>query len=362
MRRSSAVVGIMTEIRGQGERLFGPQDQFLRELLQAGDELGQLCYVFVPEDIDFATRQIQGRRWLNGRWVRRAYTFPDVIYPRDFGFSPAKRRLRQRLTEQGCKFTSPMIIGKWRSWQLLSAYPRLRRYLPETRLWDGEEELRRMLSEYATLYIKPVDGSQGRNIMRVHKRGDRAYEVRYNRGDGSRRLLCGSVTALYAQLKRIMRARPYIMQEEIRLLRLQGGIVDVRVLAQKDGTARWRITGKACRVGQSGSITSNISGGGRAHAVAEVLDVFFPEAKCAAIMKELDELALAVVEHLERHMETVGEMGIDIGVDVSGRLWFIEANLRPARYVFVQLGDKQTRLLAVRRPMEFAQYLATNHD
>jgi hypothetical protein len=51
-------------------------------------------------------------------------------------------------------------------------------------------------------------------------------------------------------------------------------------------------------------------------------------------------------------------MGVDIGIDKGGQVWFIEANLRPARQVFTLIGEKKTRLLSVKRPMLYCRYLA----
>ena len=54
----------------------------------------------------------------------------------------------------------------------------------------------------------------------------------------------------------------------------------------------------------------------------------------------------------------MGEMGIDVGVDQAGKLWFIEINLRPARRLFTLIGEHNTRLLSIQRPMLYSQYLA----
>ncbi|MDO4541175.1 MAG: YheC/YheD family protein [Syntrophomonadaceae bacterium] len=357
MKREGPIVGILVDIRGGGNKPFGPQTMFIRQLLQAGDNLGQICFAFTVNDVNFDQKQIRGYRWTKGAWVRQWFSLPHVVYPRDFGVSPSKVRLRQRLMSLGCQFSSPLIIGKWRSWEILSACPELSSTLPETRKLEGVKSLREMVGAYGSIYIKPVDGSQGRNIARLRQINPNGFELCYNSANGLRRF-AGSISALYAPLSRLTGSRKFIMQEEIKLIRFKNGIADVRVLVQKDYDAVWKITGKACRVGTRGAITSNISGGGHGYTVRRVLEEHFDEKHVGSILHDLDELALMVVDALERQIDTVGEMGIDLGIDVNGKLWFIEANLRPARYVFIQMGDMDTRMLAVRRPMEFAHYLS----
>ena len=51
-------------------------------------------------------------------------------------------------------------------------------------------------------------------------------------------------------------------------------------------------------------------------------------------------------------------MGVDIGIDKSGEIWFIETNLRPARHVFLLIGEQDTRLRSVEMPMLYLRYLA----
>ena len=41
--------------------------------------------------------------------------------------------------------------------------------------------------------------------------------------------------------------------------------------------------------------------------------------------------ALEAARTLENSIDRLGEMGVDIGVDRDGHIWFIEANLKPGR-------------------------------
>lgn len=156
-----------------------------------------------------------------------------------------------------------------------------------------------------------------------------------------------------------MRGRNYIVQQQINLLRLNGSICDLRVMVQKDGSGDWSVTGKAFRIGPRGSITSNISGGGSGGKVDFVLRKHFPDAEVReGIIQEIDHLAVTAARALDNEAGTIGELGIDIGIDVNGRVWFIEANLMPARKLFRLIGEPSTRRMTVLKPMLYARYLA----
>ena len=72
----------------------------------------------------------------------------------------------------------------------------------------------------------------------------------------------------------------------------------------------------------------------------------------------MDQLAVQVARALENETGAIGELGIDIGIDVNGKVWFIEANLKPARRVFILIGEPSTRRMSVRKPMLYARHLA----
>jgi glutathione synthase/RimK-type ligase-like ATP-grasp enzyme len=156
-----------------------------------------------------------------------------------------------------------------------------------------------------------------------------------------------------------MGKRNYIVQKEINLLRTDNNVIDVRVLVQKDHTGKWTITGMICRIGRTGSITSNIASGGHASHLTKVLaDNFNNDNTRRSIENEVKTLALEAAQKLEASVGSIGELGIDIGIDRSGKVWFIEANLKPARQVFRLIGDFQGRRQSVEKPLLYSRYLA----
>jgi len=205
--------------------------------------------------------------------------------------------------------------------------------------------------EVPRCYLKPVTGSQGRNIIKITRKKGAGYEYQYLLNNQVHRGRAASLQQLRQHLRRVMGNRSYIVQKQINLIRTGGNILDVRVMVQKDNQGQWGITGMAVRVGRHGAITSNISSGGYGRRVRGVLErKFSSREQVDEIISQIEQVALKAASTLEQGIGSAGEMGIDIGIDSQGKVWFIEANLRPARQVFTLIGDKRTRIKSVQTP------------
>jgi hypothetical protein len=238
--------------------------------------------------------------------------------------------------------------------------PNINSYIPDTQLIKGFGQVERMLNKYGAVYLKPIAGSMGRNIIKVVKvRHTNTYSYQYQIYSQTQSGSATGINSLYNNLRKVMGKRKYIVQQRLNLIKYEGNIADVRILVQKDDSGQWHITGKAVRIGKKGSITSNISSGGSASKVRVVLgQIFSDPIRRDAIIDEIDYIALEAAGYLEQHICSIGELGIDIGIDRSGKLWFIEANLRPARQVFTLIGEKTMRKNSVQKPLLYARYLA----
>lgn len=353
------VVGVMADLSNNNIKPFGGQSYFISQLLTAGRKYGQICYAFSPYSINFKGRSVIGYSYGKNGWHKAVFPMPDVVYPRESGYSPPKLHVRNLLEAQGCKFINPPLIGKWQTYKILSANEELLPHIPETRLVNGFKQVDSMVKRYRSVYMKPVAGSQGRNIIRIVRlKKSKHYQYQYQVNKQRVKGTANDLSRLQSSLKSVMGKRTYIVQQRINLLRSHGNIIDVRVLVQKDHSGEWSVTGKACRVGSNGSITSNISAGGSGRKVEQVLaNSFSNQGKRTEISSNLDRVALEVARTMDDY-RPAGEMGIDLGIDINGWVWFIETNLRPARQVFLLIGEKKTRMNSVEKPMLYARYLA----
>lgn len=358
--RIGPVVGVMIDVLGDMTKPFAGQTFFAKQLLTCGKELGMICYAFSPNSVNWSRQVISGYTLSSKGWKKQSFPFPDVIYPRERAYTRSKNMVRSKLAALGVRFLNPVLVGKWETYKVINDNPDLRSYLPDTRLLKKFDQVDQMVKKYQAVYLKPIAGSQGQNIIRVTRSKQASgYQYQYQK---NKQLFQGSadnIQKLHSALRHVMGNRQYIAQKQINLIKTEGHIIDVRVLVQKDHTGRWDVTGAACRMGKQGAITSNISSGGSGKKLSAVLPRHFKEIhQQEQIEKEIRYVALESARSLEKTIGLAGEMGIDVGIDKWGKTWFIEANLRPARSVFNLIGDTKTRMKSVQNPMLYSRYLA----
>lgn len=355
------VIGIIADYFGEKKRPFGGQSFFISQLITASRRMGVIAFAFSPYNINYNKRTVNGYSYGKNGWIRKTYPLPDVVYPRVSGYSYKGLQVRRRMEKYGCLFINPPLIGKWQTYKIISKNPELLPHIPDTNLVSSFRPVDRMIRKYRAVYIKPVKGSQGKNIVKVvKKKNSSRYEYQYRINNNNCRGSSSSINGLQTSLKKIMGNRTYIVQQQINLLKSdKNNVIDVRILVQKDNTGKWKITGKACRVGRRGSITSNISSGGSGHRVEKVLaNHFADQEQINNIINKIECVALEAAKTMETEVGSIGELGIDIGVDNEGAVWFIEANIRPARQVFSLIGEKDIRRKSVERPLLYGCYLA----
>ncbi|MBO8158427.1 YheC/YheD family protein [Thermosyntropha sp.] len=358
--RIGPVIGIMVDIVKNRNKPFGAQTLFIKQALEIARKSGQLCFAFSPYNVDWKHKKIQGYTYLKNNWVKSVFPFPDVIYPRSRISSTEKLRIRKRFKQTGVILLNYKLLDKWEAYKILAQNPALESHLPDTRfVFDFTRQIDIMLNKYEAVYLKPICGEQGKNIIKVIKPKKKGiYEYYYSCDKRQFKGKATSINELYFSLKNVIGNRRYIVQERIKLIKWQNKIVDVRVLVQKGYGNRWEITGIACRIGNNGSITSNLSSGGTAKRLEDILKLYFNNQKMEQILSKIKFVSLKSAETLENKIGICAEMGIDLGIDRQGKVWFIEANLRPARKIFTLIGETETRLKSIENPLLYAKYLA----
>lgn len=358
--RIGPVVGVMIDVLGDITKPFAGQTFFAKQLLTCGKELGLICYAFSPNSVNWSRKVISGYTLSSKGWKMQSFPFPDVVYPRERAYTKSKNMVRSQLAALGVKFLNPVLVGKWETYKVISENPDLRSYLPDTKLLKNFEQVDQMVRKYQAVYLKPIAGSQGQNIIRVTRsKRSGGFQYQYQKNKKSFQGFADNIQQLHSALRHVMGNRQYIAQKQINLIKTEGHLIDVRVLVQKDHTGKWDVTGAACRMGKQGAITSNISSGGSGKKLSAVLSRHFKEPQQQEqIEQEIRYVALESARSLENMIGLAGEMGIDVGIDKCGKTWFIEANLRPARSVFNLIGDTKTRMKSVQKPMLYSRYLA----
>lgn len=358
-------VGILA-LRVRGGALYGEHDPFFRALTRWGERLAMGVYVFGPRDVDWDNDCVRGYTyagvWPMGRWRRGVFPLPDVVYDRiqtrRTEWSAPYLRLRERLAGHvPAWFNETGFFDKWRMHQELSRNPQLARLLPQTERYGGTAQLERFLRSWRTAFLKPIGGSLGLGIACVRRTAS-GYRLSYQLKDRAVAHPVSSFQRLGTLVSRAVRGRPYIIQQGLPLATWRGRPFDVRILMQRGARGQWALTKMYTRIAAPGSFTANLSRGGQGARAGPLLRRVFG-ARHASLLRQLHETGVQCAKEIESTLQgTIGELGIDLGIDRRGRIWLIEVNSKPFLQMTREAGSPRTLALSVQRPLRFARYMA----
>lgn len=354
-------LGIMTLYLDRKKRI--EERSYFRKLIQAGKKLGMEVFLFTPSDVDSARKRIYAFDYDTGasQWRRKWTSFPEIIFDR-CRYQPTERfkQLKQfRSKYPDLTYLNRPLANKWVIHQLLHRNSRIRPHLPDTKIYDSSQDVFHALKQHKIVYLKPINGTGGRGILRVERLSDNLFL--FEGRDTSRRIITPqkiSRPQFVAKLSAWNTKQRYLIQQGLDLQLSSGRVHDYRLLIQKNHKGEWEVTGCAGRIGAKKSITSNLHGGGRAVPMTKLLQHWLKsEDKVEATRKKVYDLAHDVVEHIENQYKTMCELALDIAIDRSGYIWLLEINPKPSREVFNKIGELDTYRKAIARPLEYALWL-----
>lgn len=352
------IIGILTYRVGMKFQ----ENKYFQALVREGQKLGATVFIFAHRDV-INEKSVRGFTLAEdgSSWKSTIYPRPDAVIDRCRRPVPEARGFRKR---HNYLFVNNKFTNKWSVTQLFSKEELLKRWIPQTKSYS-RQNLSKMSENYSMLYVKPGNGTGGRSIAKIIIRSD-GYELlgRTNRQQ-KRHEHFKTFDSLYRYNNRWVekekiRDGMFMIQQGLDLELLPNRVVDMRLLIQKNEHGQWEVTGQGMRIGGKDSPTSNLHGGGQAATAESILYKRFGEKKGNAIIQESHRLAHIIVTVVEKHFGRMMELGLDIGVDVKGRIWLIEVNPKPGRDVFKKMGKIQQYRKAVQRPIQYAMYLIKN--
>ncbi|MEK3881755.1 YheC/YheD family protein [Paenibacillus sp. PL2-23] len=360
------VFGILASSHGKpSDAVWLPEPRLCRELSLASVAAGVETYVFSAADYKPGASSILGLQYVGGEWVRRLVPLPDIVYDRSFYRSAEARRaaahaLAKLKEQRRFQLLNSKLPGKLSVHHALAGDAALAPYLPRTVLYS-ERGLRELLHAAGGdgLVLKPAAGMQGRGIVRIMLGACDDKPVANGRTRSNRpfQQTFAGTAELTHWLRRFMGRSAYLVQP---CLRLRDGFhrpFDIRVLMQKDGSGEWKLTGMAARRGGEESLTSNLHGGGEALPAHTLLTENFGKLEAERLRKEIHTISGHTAKRLETSFGRFGELAFDCGIEPSGKLWLLEANSKPGRDAFRQIGDETAQRLSIQRPLRYARYI-----
>jgi glutathione synthase/RimK-type ligase-like ATP-grasp enzyme len=352
------ILGIMTLYINSKHQI--EERQYLKQCIQLGHKLGLEVFVFTPQDVKYRTRQVYGHFYnlINRKWHRKWTSLPKIIFDR-CRYQPNHRfqQLRRfRRAFPNLTYLNRPLANKWVIHQLFNKHQDLKSHLPTTLSYSGKQDLIQLMKKYKTVFLKPVNGTGGRGILKVESSSGSLYRVE---GRNPSRKIIKPQTLSLNHINRIVKRwstnRTYLVQQGIELTLKNGRVHDYRLLIQKNDQGEWEYTGCAGRLGAKRSVTSNLHGGGKAMSADSLLEEWFPSDEERERMKRsMKQLSQRIVSVLEANFGQLCELALDLAIDRNGHIWLLEINPKPGRQVFSQIGEPGTYHKAVIRPLEYA--------
>ncbi|MEH7377871.1 YheC/YheD family endospore coat-associated protein [Neobacillus drentensis] len=327
------VIGLLTDFPSNKEEEphFRSIHAFCEELHHGITEIGGFFYVFSYDQ--FLNR---GYYLINGKWSPFEHPLPDVIYnrihSRKLEHSEPFKHFRNKLEALLIPLFNERFLSKWEVYNQIFHEKHLFPFLPKTKIYT-KEHLYELTQEFETVFIKPVHGSQGRNIMKLKKEEDSQFSLQTSiaaLNDRSRNNYL--LDEVHQLIKQILHNRFYIIQQGIELVTYESCAMDFRVLCHKTLNNHWQVTSIVARVAAEDEFVSNIARGGRILKPLNVLRTCFDPKKSVEVFALMKKLALETASTISGSSTGItGELGIDIGVDQEGQLWIIEVNSKPSK-------------------------------
>jgi hypothetical protein len=359
------LVGVLTDGRMLSPASpFGERTEFVRQLLRVGQKSAYF-FAFTPRDINWQQETVHG--WFldsSGSWIRRVVPFPDVVYNR----LPSRKAeagleltsLRERFVRKRIPFFNWSYFNKSDVYKLLDNDPEALRHLPESVHNPTANRIQEMLEKHHFIYYKPSAGSLGVGIYRLTYHPRKGYFVRYRR-DGENVLLRFNQ---FDSLMSMLRARHgsglnhYVAQQGIRLVEIDNCPIDFRFHMHKDGENRWVVAAIGAKKAGRGSVTTHIKNGGSLMTPELALSNTFVD-RSDDVLKEAKDIAVKLSEAIERnYTHTLGELGLDIGIDRDGSVWMFEANAKPGRSIFKHPALKAQGRASLQYILDHCLYLS----
>lgn len=324
----------------------------------AGENFGLQIVLFSIDGCDFRKNKVHGYVRSQQRWRPWRGPTPKVVHNRLIPLTLAERR---GLTRLGRHLGSGLFNGlvsrdKWVVWKHLAVDPRIRMYLPAT--WPLTFETRRkfhgILRQYGSLVLKPRRGGVGIGVICVERTLNRGL-LRWTFPNGRARI----TTKRGARhiLRRLQAKRPYIIQEYIDLAKFKRRKFDIRVPVQRGGDGEWRVMRYAVKQAGNHRFLTNLARGGKAYPWDQVASQLYSPPKMRRVEEEISQLSARIATKLASVQSHVADLGLDIGLDQSGKPWLIEVNYRDQRLPILEAGDRGVHQDLYKNPIAYAAHV-----
>ncbi|MWC26974.1 YheC/YheD family endospore coat-associated protein [Paenibacillus sp. MMS18-CY102] len=344
------------------DRPFGSITMFCKELVDGCAAQGAHVYFFTPNGIQESTDSVEGWVYQSG-WKRMPLPIADIVNNR-----LTSRKLENKPNVQSfmkevkrkhnTQVFNEKFLDKHEVFDALRGASSLAKYLPESHLLRNFTMLKAMCSKYYTVFLKPVRGSLGKGIIKISRLETGGYQAMFTTTAGTRKQHYTSLLKLFSAISGKMKTVRYQIQQGLTLIDIAKRPVDFRALVQKNASGVWTVTSIVARTAGGAHFVSNLARGGTLSTVREAIGKSNLAAGRQEAAAKLQKAALEIAEGIDTHIPAhFGELGIDLAVDTSGRVWLLEVNSKPSKNDNTPLTDQKIRP-SVLRMIQYSRYLS----
>ncbi|MFZ7104270.1 MAG: YheC/YheD family protein [Peptococcaceae bacterium] len=355
------IVGVL--IRKSSVNKFRKQKPVskLVELSKVTEQANVTLYYFALDDVNMKKKIIQGTYFnpQRSRWETQEFPYPDVIYKR---YSSSKNEVYNFEAQLKTLNIKPLNylygFNKWEVYQHLSTNESLIPHLPATILYNTPDDLRKMLAATDKIYLKACRGGRGKQVIRITKLPGDQYEWSSYNSHLSVSVL-KDFTSLVNHITTFFGSKKFIIQEAIDLIALGNRLIDMRPEVQRDEKGEIVLAALPVRLGNANApITTHAESYAYEKFFSEFLN--YSETDIVDLKNRIFEFLKVVYQAIEDSYGPSGEIGIDIGLDKKGHLWFIECNSRSKKVSFFNAYDQNTIEKSYLNLLGYARFLYQN--
>lgn len=343
------VVGIFVSLDNLPNITKGDERPDAVQYIKASMAEGCLCYYFSTKDIDWEQNKIKGYTFISvlNKWDYGWFPIPNVIYDRHRNyFEGRKKELLEKKRKRFSNYNNLHFInsinylgGKWQQYKLLSKYSEIKDFFPETIFYKSFNDVIRMLDKHKFVFIKSFFGSLGYGVISIEQE-NKQYRVNYY-DNVLKEVLLKDIAEVKKLVEHFREGRRFIIQQGIRLMKYKNRNFDVRVFLQKDENGTWKSTRNFVRIAQGNFTLTNHSLGSDFAIYDHLLPFLNSPLGKEAIpdTNKITETAIKIANCIDKEFGVEGELGLDLGIDAYGKVWFIEVNEKPGLDWDTEIAD-----------------------
>lgn len=278
-----------------------------------------------PWDVNMNNNTVTGKMFIDNTWKKVEINLPPFIDVSPYCFKPKYRKTMDYLRSNTfLSDDNTNRIGKEKLQNMLIEDDRFKHLvIPTLRVQNNFNDIEDFLNKYSSVVMKPIGGERGKGIYILRKEKDN-YILGYQKQENKL-----SYEEMVYFFKESIESRKYICQKYVSSKSLQGDPFDCRVHVEKNGNGKWTSARNFIRIGIGQKVISNVNQGGGIADPEPFLKANFGE-KWQEIQKKINELAITLPYKIEQLRNThIMSLGMDIGIDQDGSLYFFEANSAP---------------------------------